>query len=170
MLLFCVLHFLVLLNLPHEGMQMRGVVQRVSEASVTVDGEVIGDIGQGLLLLVGVEESDTAADVDYIVEKTVGLRIFNDREGKFNLSLSDVGGSVLVVSQFTLHGDCRRGRRPSFIAAARPEHAVPMYERVVAGIAAKGIQVATGKFQAHMEVRLVNDGPVTILLDSRRNF
>jgi len=146
------------------------VVQRVSEASVRVGEEVVGAIGRGLLVLLGVEDSDTDRDAQYIAEKVVGLRIFNDDAGKFNRSLEEVEGSVLVISQFTLHGDCRKGRRPSFIQAARPETAVPLYEAVVRGIRERGFTVATGEFGAHMMVHLVNDGPVTLLLDSRKLF
>ena len=149
---------------------MRAVVQRVSEASVRVGEEVVGAIGRGLLVLLGVEDSDTDRDAQYIAEKVVGLRIFNDDAGKFNRSLEEVEGSVLVISQFTLHGDCRKGRRPSFIQAARPETAVPLYEAVVRGIRERGFTVATGEFGAHMMVHLVNDGPVTLLLDSRKLF
>ncbi len=149
---------------------MRAVVQRVTEASVTVDGRVTGAIGVGLLALVSVEDADSEQDSQYIAEKIAGLRIFNDGDGKFNLSVEDVGGAVLVVSQFTLHGDCRRGRRPSFTAAARPEHAIPLYESVVCMLRARGLEVATGEFAAHMLVRLINDGPVTILLDSKKVF
>ncbi len=149
---------------------MRAVVQRVREARVTVDGAVMGAIGAGLMVLLGIEQGDTEDDRRYIVEKLVHLRIFNDDDGKFNRSLLDVGGAVLLVSQFTLHGDCRRGRRPSFIAAARPEEAVPHYEAAVAALRAAGVSVGTGVFGAHMDVALVNDGPVTILLDSRKQF
>ena len=149
---------------------MRAVVQRVSSASVEVDGNILGEVGEGVLVLVGVEEDDTEADADYIAEKTAGLRIFNDEEGKMNLSVTDVGGSVLIISQFTLHGDCRQGRRPSFIAAARPETAIPLYEGVIRRLRAAGLPVATGEFGAHMHVSLVNDGPVTVLLDSNKLF
>lgn len=149
---------------------MRAVVQRVSEASVRVGEKVVGSIGRGLLVLLGVEDSDTDKDAQYIAEKVVGLRIFNDDVGKFNRSLEEVGGSVLVISQFTLHGDCRKGRRPSFIQAARPETAIPLYEAVVRGIRERDFTVATGEFGAHMMVHLVNDGPVTLLLDSRKLF
>lgn len=149
---------------------MRGVVQRVSEAAVVVDGRTVGEIGPGLLVLLSVDQEDTDRDIAYMVDKIVGLRIFNDAEGKFNLSIGEVGGSVLVVSQFTLHGDCRRGRRPSFSDAARPEKAVPMYEAVVQRLQDAGLRVATGEFGAHMRVRLVNDGPVTVLLDSKKVF
>jgi D-tyrosyl-tRNA(Tyr) deacylase len=149
---------------------MRAVVQRVSGASVEVDGRIVGKVGEGLLVLVGVEEGDTAADADYIAEKTAGLRIFNDPDGKMNLSVADVGGGVLLISQFTLHGDSRRGRRPSFTAAARPETAIPLYEGVAGRLRAAGLPVATGEFGAHMQVALVNNGPVTILLDSKKLF
>jgi len=149
---------------------VRAVVQRVRHASVRVEGEVVGAIGHGLLVLLGVEVSDAAPDADYLADKIGGLRIFNDPEGKFNLSLEDVGGAVLLVSQFTLHGDCRKGRRPSFIAAARPEQAIPLYERVGALLREKGVDVANGVFGAHMEVELLNDGPVTLLLDSGKAF
>lgn len=149
---------------------MRAVVQRVRRASVRVEGEIVGAIGHGLLVLLGVDVSDAAPDAAYLAEKIIGLRIFNDAEGKFNLSLEDVGGAVLLVSQFTLHGDCRKGRRPSFIAAARPEQAIPLYERVGALLREKGVEVANGIFGAHMEVELLNDGPVTLLLDSGKAF
>ena len=149
---------------------MRAVVQRVRHASVRVEGEIVGAIGHGLLVLLGVDVSDAPPDAEYLAEKIVGLRIFNDPEGKFNLSLEDVGGAVLLVSQFTLHGDCRKGRRPSFIAAARPEQAIPLYERVGALLREKGVDVANGVFGAHMEVELLNDGPVTLLLDSGKAF
>ena len=149
---------------------MRAVVQRVNEASVEVGGRVVGEVGAGLLVLVGVEEGDVSADADYIAEKIAGLRIFNDPDGKMNLSVTDVGGAVLLISQFTLHGDCRRGRRPSFIAAARPETATPLYEEVASRLRRAGLPVATGEFGAHMHVSLVNDGPVTILLDSKKLF
>jgi D-tyrosyl-tRNA(Tyr) deacylase len=153
-----------------ETSTMRAVVQRVSGASVEVDGRIVGKVGEGLLVLVGVEEGDTAADADYIAEKTAGLRIFNDLDGKMNLSVADVGGGVLLISQFTLHGDSRRGRRPSFTAAARPETAIPLYEGVAGRLRAAGLPVSTGEFGAHMQVALVNNGPVTILLDSKKLF
>jgi D-tyrosyl-tRNA(Tyr) deacylase len=149
---------------------VRAVVQRVRHASVRVEGEIVGAIGHGLLVLLGVDVSDAPPDAEYLADKIVGLRIFNDAEGKFNLSLEDVGGAVLLVSQFTLHGDCRKGRRPSFIAAARPEQAIPLYERVGALLREKGVDVANGVFGAHMEVELLNDGPVTLLLDSGKAF
>lgn len=150
--------------------QMRAVIQRVEQASVSVEGEIRGQIGAGLLVLIGVEEGDGDADFRYIAEKAPNLRVFEDEQGKMNRSLLDVGGEVLAVSQFTLLGDARGGRRPSFITAARPETADPMYERLVADWRARGIRVETGVFGAHMKVSLVNDGPVTILLDSRRRF
>lgn len=149
---------------------MRLVVQRVLESSVSVDGKVVGAIGKGYMVLVGVEVGDTQDDVRYCVEKTAGLRIFEDDAGKMNRSIQDVGGEILAISQFTLHGDARHGRRPSFITAARPELAVPMYEAYCKGLRDKGIHVETGIFQADMKVSLINDGPVTLLLDSRRVF
>ena len=149
---------------------MRAVVQRVSRAKVTVAGEVVGEIGTGLLVLLGVGEHDTSADSEYLAEKVVGLRIFPDDEGKMNRSLMDVGGGLLTVSQFTLYGDCRKGRRPSFITAARPELAVELYQAFVAEVRGRGITTATGRFQEHMDVELVNDGPITLLIDSSRQF
>ena len=149
---------------------MRAVIQRVEKASVSVEGEIRGQVGAGFLVLIGVEEGDGDADFKYIADKVPNLRVFEDDQGKMNRSLMDVGGEVLAVSQFTLLGDARGGRRPSFIAAARPETADPMYERLVAEWRARGIRVETGVFGAHMKVALVNDGPVTILLDSRRRF
>lgn len=149
---------------------MRAVVQRVRHASVRVESNVVGAIGHGLLVLLGVDVNDGPQDAEYLADKIISLRIFNDAEGKFNLSLEDVGGAVLLVSQFTLHGDCRKGRRPSFIAAARPEQAIPLYERVGIALRGKGVEVANGVFGAHMEVELLNDGPVTLLLDSGKAF
>lgn len=149
---------------------MRAVVQRVSGASVSVDGDVVGAIGAGSLVLLGVEQDDEERDARYIAEKVFGLRIFSDAEGKFNLALEETGGAVLLISQFTLHGDCRKGRRPSFSQAARPEVAIPLYERVAELLRARGVPVATGVFGASMQVQLVNDGPVTLLLDSRKQF
>jgi D-tyrosyl-tRNA(Tyr) deacylase len=146
---------------------MRAVVQRVTEGSVTVEGEVIGHIAHGLLVLLGVHTSDEETDAALIAKKIAQLRIFNDRDGKFNLSLEDVKGAVLLVSQFTLYGDARKGNRPSFIEAARPEQAIPLYESVAAHLRARGLPVETGRFGAHMKVRLLNDGPVTILLDTK---
>lgn len=149
---------------------MRAVVQRVLKASVEVENKIVGEINKGLLVFISVDENDTEKDVDYMVDKITELRIFNDAEGKFNLSLRDINGEMLVVSQFTLHGDCRRGRRPSFSSAARPEKAIPYYERFVELVREKGFKVATGVFGAHMIVSLVNDGPVTILVDSQKVF
>jgi D-aminoacyl-tRNA deacylase len=149
---------------------MRAVLQRVTRASVIVDGEVIGQTGRGIVVLLGVEHDDTDADAQQLADKTVQLRIFDDTDGKMNLALTEIGGSVLVVSQFTLLGDCRKGRRPSFIRAAPPELAERLYETFVAAVGVQGIPVATGKFRSMMQVELVNDGPVTILLDSRKQF
>lgn len=145
---------------------MRAVIQRVSQAQVSVDGECIGRIGHGLVVLLGIRSDDTQAQADYISDKIIGLRIFSDQAGKFNRSLRDVGGELLIVSQFTLYGDCRKGRRPSFIAAAGVEIALPLYEYFVERARSQNIRVATGRFQANMAVQLVNDGPVTIILDS----
>ena len=149
---------------------MRCVVQRVKEASVTVAGEVVGKIGPGYMVLIGVSVEDTEKDVRYMADKVPNLRIFEDAEDKMNLSLKDVGGEILAVSQFTLYGDARGGRRPSLIAAARPEAANELYEQLVASWREQGIHVETGRFRTHMEVGLVNDGPVTILLDSTKGF
>ena len=149
---------------------MRAVVQRVSRASVKVEGELTGEIGLGLLVLLGVGQEDGEADADYLAEKIAGLRIFEDDAGKMNLSVMDVGGAVLAVSQFTLFGDMRRGKRPSFDAAARPERARELYEYFVERVRAAGLRCETGRFQAMMEVELVNSGPVTILLDSKKGF
>lgn len=149
---------------------MRAVIQRVTQASVSVDGEIKGAIGAGFLVLIGVEAGDGEADLRYIADKVPNLRVFEDEQGKMNRSLMDVDGELLAVSQFTLLGDARGGRRPSFIAAARPEEANPMYERLVADWRARGIRVETGVFGADMKVALVNDGPVTILLDSHKLF
>jgi D-aminoacyl-tRNA deacylase len=148
---------------------MRAVVQRVSRAQVKVKDELVGQIGPGLLVMLGVGEGDTESDADYLAEKISGLRVF-EHDGKMNLSLVDVNGAVLAVSQFTLYGDVRRGRRPSFDAAARPEQARELYEYFVERIRAAGLRCATGRFQEMMQVELVNDGPVTILLDSRKQF
>jgi len=145
---------------------MRAVVQRVQSARVLVDGGVTGEIGPGLLVLLGVTHSDTAADARFLAGKIAGLRIFEDAGGRMNLSAADVSGSLLVVSQFTLYGDCRKGRRPSFDTAARPEEALALYDTFVAEVRAAGLFVATGVFQAHMQVELVNDGPVTLILDT----
>jgi|SRR5208283_469094 len=149
---------------------MRAVVQRVSRARVTVGGETTGEIGLGLLVLLGVGAGDARADADYLAEKTIGLRIFEDASGKMNLSVGQVSGAVLVVSQFTLYGDVRRGKRPSFDAAAPPEQARELYEYFVEKIRVAGLRSETGRFQEMMQVELVNEGPVTILLDSARTF
>jgi D-tyrosyl-tRNA(Tyr) deacylase len=146
---------------------MRAVVQRVTKSSVTVADRVVGAIGPGLLVLLGVAQGDTAQDADYLADKIVQLRIFEDQAGKMNLSLLESGGALLVVSQFTLLGDCRKGRRPSFAGAAPPETAEALYERFAAQIRAKGVTVATGQFRAMMEVALINDGPVTLIVESR---
>jgi D-tyrosyl-tRNA(Tyr) deacylase len=145
---------------------MRVVIQRVKQAQVVVEGEVVGSIGFGLCLLLGIHHQDTLVDLEWTVTKIGQLRIFEDAEGKMNLSLSDVGGAALVVSQFTLYADCYRGRRPSFVEAARPEQAIPMYEAFCKRLAMEGIPVAQGVFGAKMEVALVNAGPVTVVLDS----
>ena len=149
---------------------MRAVVQRVKSASVTVDGQRISEIGKGFLVLLGVGQADTDADLDYMVNKVANLRVFEDDEGRMNRSLLEVGGEALVVSQFTLFGDCRKGRRPSFIDAARPEKADAMYEAFMQALSKLGIPVKAGIFQAMMDVALINDGPVTILLDSSKLF
>ena len=149
---------------------MRAVVQRVSRCRVLVEGRVVGEIGPGVLVLLGVSKADNESAADYLAEKIIGLRIFEDGEEKMNLSVQDAGGAVLVVSQFTLYGDVRRGKRPSFDAAARPEEARLLYEYFVAKIRAAGLRCETGQFQAMMEVELVNSGPVTILLDSEKLF
>ncbi len=145
---------------------MRALVQRVSEARVTVDGQPCGETGPGLLVLIGVTHADTVERAAWLAGKVAGLRIFEDAEGKMNRSVSDVGGGVLVVSQFTLYGDCRKGRRPSFDAAARPEQARTLYDAFVAKLRELGLPVATGVFQAHMQVALVNDGPVTLMIET----
>ena len=149
---------------------MRAMIQRVSRASVSVDGKIVGQIGRGLLVLLGVSRTDTEAAADYLAEKITGLRIFEDAAGKMNLSVVDIKGSVLLVSQFTLYGNVRRGKRPSFDAAAPPEQARKLYEYMVERLRGLGIPCQTGIFQAMMHVELVNDGPVTILLDSEKGF
>lgn len=149
---------------------MRAVVQRVSRAKVTVDGQVTGEIGQGLLVLLGVGVDDGEADAQTMSEKIANLRIFQDDAGLMNLSVQDIGGGVLLVSQFTLHGDVRKGRRPSFITAAREDVAKPLYERTGALLERLGLPVGYGVFGAHMDVELVNDGPVTILIDTKKAF
>ena len=149
---------------------MRCVVQRVTEASVTVNGETVGAVGPGLMVLIGVSTEDTNADLKYMAEKVPNLRIFDDENGVMNRSVIDAGGSILAVSQFTLYGDARGGRRPSYIRAAKPDEANAMYERLVAAWRDKGIHVETGRFRTEMKVSLVNDGPVTILIDSEKAF
>ena len=149
---------------------MRAVVQRVNSASVAVTGRTISSIGRGLLVLVGVGQDDTEADSRYIAEKIAGLRVFPDKDEKMNLAVTDVRGEVMVISQFTLFGDARRGKRPSFTGAARPEKAIPLYESVVEELRAREIPTATGLFGSMMDVSIVNSGPVTILLDSRKSF
>jgi D-tyrosyl-tRNA(Tyr) deacylase len=144
---------------------VRVVLQRVSQASVTIEGRVAGAIGRGFCLLVGFTHGDTAAQVDWMAEKVAGLRLFADGEGKMNLGPADVGGELLVISQFTLYGDAAKGRRPSFIDAARPETAIPLYQRFVAALRERGFTVATGEFGADMQVAIHNDGPVTLILD-----
>jgi D-tyrosyl-tRNA(Tyr) deacylase len=146
---------------------MRAVVQRATRARVVIEGEVAGEIGLGLLVLLGVAQEDTPEQARWLAEKIVSLRLFPDNDGKMNRDVTEAGGAVLVVSQFTLYGDCRKGRRPSFIGAAPPETAVPLYEAFVNGIRALGVPVATGRFGAMMQVELVNDGPVTLIIDSK---
>jgi D-aminoacyl-tRNA deacylase len=144
---------------------MRVVVQRVSRAKVTVDGEIVGEIGRGLLVLLGIAPDDTLDQVGWLAEKVVGLRIFRDDEGKMNRDVTEVGGGVLVVSQFTLYGDCSKGKRPSFIAAAKPEIAIPLYEAFINAVKALGVPAAAGRFGADMHVELVNEGPVTLIVE-----
>ena len=146
---------------------MRAVVQRVKESSVKTDNEIIGRIDAGLLVLLGVAKGDTASDAEYLANKIVNLRVFEDDEFKMNRSLLETGGKMMVVSQFTLLGDCRKGRRPSFVAAAEPQTAVELYENFVQRVRRHGVSVETGRFQAVMEVALINDGPVTLILESR---
>ena len=149
---------------------MRIVIQRVAEASVTIDGSCVGRIGKGFMVLLGVETGDTRQDASFVADKIATLRVFEDENGKMNLALGDVGGEILLVSQFTLLGDMRKGRRPSFIAAARPEEAIPLYEFLISALREKGFHVETGVFGADMQVALVNDGPVTMLMDSHKMF
>ncbi len=149
---------------------MRVVLQRVSQAGVTVNGDEVASIGAGLVVLLGVAQDDSADDARYLAGKVAGLRIFEDNAGRMNRSVAEIGGGVLVVPQFTLLADCRKGRRPSFTAAAPPEEAEALYQVFVEELRRKALSVATGRFQAHMQVSLTNDGPVTILLDSRRSF
>ena len=146
---------------------MRAVIQRVKESSVSVNNEIIGKIGSGLMVLLGVAETDRAKDADYLADKIVNLRIFEDENHKMNRSLFDIGGEMLVVSQFTLLADCRKGRRPSFVHAAGPDKANEIYERFVEHVRQKGVNVATGRFRAMMDVSLINDGPVTLIMESR---
>lgn len=145
---------------------MRAIIQRVAHASVTIDGAVHGKIGPGLLILLGVSEEDAEEDARYLADKCAGLRIFTDENDKMNLSAADIGGGLLVISQFTLYGDCRRGKRPSFVRAARPEKAILLYEAFLARCRASGLPVETGEFGADMKVELLNDGPVTIVMDT----
>ncbi len=149
---------------------MRAVVQRVKKASVVVDGKIVGKIGKGILILLGVGKEDTEEDIRWLADKVSNLRIFEDDEGKMNKSVKDVGGKILVVSQFTLYGDCRKGRRPSFTQAAPPEKGRFFYEKFIEDLKKEGIEVESGIFGAKMEVHLINDGPVTILLDSKKIF
>jgi D-tyrosyl-tRNA(Tyr) deacylase len=150
-----------------QGVDMRAVVQRVSEARVRIDGVVVGEVGRGLLVLLGVAHADTPEQAEWLADKLTGLRIFEDDDSKMNRDVIEVGGGMLIVSQFTLYGDCRKGRRPSFIEAAPPAVAVPLYAAFVDAVRARGVPVATGRFGAMMEVELVNDGPVTLIVDSK---
>lgn len=149
---------------------MRAVIQRVTGGKVSVSAETVGQIGPGLVVFIGVGQDDTDVDAEYLANKIAGLRIFEDSAGKMNLSATETDGEILLVSQFTLYGDCRKGRRPGFSEAAVPEEANRLYERVAELLADLGLRVATGRFQAHMLVEIANDGPVTLLLDSRKNF
>ena len=149
---------------------MRAVVQRVTKADVTVDNEIVGKINQGFMVLLGVADEDTDADIKYLADKIINLRVFEDSDGKMNLSLNDIKGELLIVSQFTLYGDCRKGRRPSFDKAGKPEHAKAMYEKFIDYCKNEGFTVESGIFAADMSVSLVNDGPVTLLLDSTKLF
>jgi D-tyrosyl-tRNA(Tyr) deacylase len=149
---------------------MRAVIQRVKWAEVSVNGETCGQIQSGLVIFLGIAKDDQPQDADYLAEKIGHLRVFNDEQGKMNLSLKDIGGSALIISQFTLYGDCRRGRRPSFTEAAAPDRAVELYHYFISRMEKNGIRTATGRFQAMMEITLLNDGPVTLLLDSKKTF
>lgn len=149
---------------------MRAVVQRVTSGAVTVDQKTIGSIGRGLVVLLGIRSEDGTGDTAWLADKIVHLRIFNDDQGKMNRSLADIGGEMLIVSQFTLYGDCKKGRRPGYSDAAPPEHAEPLYKTFIQQVNEHGIKTATGRFQAMMEVSLVNDGPVTLLIDSEKSF
>ena len=146
---------------------MRAVIQRVSEARVRIGDEIVGQVGPGLLVLLGVAKSDTIEQARWLADKIVTLRIFNDQEGKMNRDVADIGGAILVVSQFTLYGDCSKGRRPSFIDAAPPELAIPLYEAFINAVKAHGIPAQTGRFGAMMQVELINDGPVTLIIDAK---
>lgn len=148
---------------------MRAVIQRVSEASVVIDAKVVADIGTGLLILLGIEDADSQDDIEWLSRKITNLRIFNDQDGVMNLSLRDVNGEIIVVSQFTLHASTKKGNRPSYIKAAKPEVAIPLYEQFVDHISSEaGVKAQTGEFGAHMKVSLLNDGPVTIIIDSKK--
>lgn len=149
---------------------MRAVIQRVSRASVTVEGTITGQIERGLLVFLGVDKEDGPADIDFLADKIANLRIFPDEDGKMNLSVTDIGGGVLLISQFTLFGDCRKGRRPDFTAAGDPKTAKQLYEHMIETVRGKGLTVGTGVFAAHMDIDSVNDGPVTLLLDSKKGF
>lgn len=149
---------------------MRAVIQRVRRASVTINGMVHGEIGRGMVVLLGIHGSDRLTDLQWLAEKVVNLRIFDDEQGKMNLSLADIAGAMLIISQFTLYGDCRKGRRPGFSSAAAPDIAEPLYHRFIEEIKNKQVKVASGIFQAAMDVELVNEGPVTLLLDSEKQF
>ena len=149
---------------------MRAVVQRASRASVRIEGSTMAKIGQGLVVLLGIRNGDTATDIKWLTEKIINLRIFDDPAGKMNMSIADIGGEMLIVSQFTLYGDCRKGRRPGFSAAAPPEIAEPLYNQFIDEIKNRGVRTVTGIFQAAMQVELVNDGPVTLLLDTEKAF
>lgn len=149
---------------------MRAVIQRVSSARITIEKNTTGAIGRGLVVLLGIKEGDTTNDLEWLAEKIIHLRIFEDSNGKMNKALTDIGGEMLIISQFTLYGDCRKGRRPGFSGAASPEIAEPLYQRFIQEVRARKIVTATGSFGADMQVELVNDGPVTLLLDSEKNF
>jgi D-tyrosyl-tRNA(Tyr) deacylase len=149
---------------------MRAVIQRVREGSVEIEGNQIGRIGQGLVILLGVGQGDTEKDAKYLSGKIINLRIFEDKQGKMNLSVKDINGQILVISQFTLYGDCKKGRRPSFVSAALPDKAIKLYEYFIKCIKGYNLKIETGQFQAMMLVKIFNDGPVTILLDSEKNF